>query len=184
MSFWKKKDNLIITGFVVLFFAGLTVWLDLCCVNAAFYSSSTISPSQVPFIDKDENALTFGSFQGKPLVVNIWATWCPVCIKKMGSFHRFTEKFEAAGGKVLNISQDKSISPVRAYYARSGFYFPIYLDTTGQLLDAFNGTGLPTTIFIDSSGQEVGRIRGGFDWDSPEATALVQKYFGLTLTNK
>lgn len=183
MSFWKKKDNLIITGFVVLFFAGLAVWLDLCCVNAAFYSSSTLNSSQVPFVDKDENALTLNSFQGKPLVINMWATWCPVCIKKMGSFHRFTEKFEAAGGKVLNISQDKSISPVRAYYARSGFHFPIYLDTTGQLLDAFNGTGLPTTIFIDSSGQEVGRIRGGFDWDSAEATALVKKYFGLTLAN-
>lgn len=183
MSFWKKKDNLIISGFVVLFFAGLAVWLDLCCVNAAFYSSSTLNPSQIPFIDKDENALTLDSFQGKPLVINMWATWCPVCIKKMGSFHRFTEKFEAAGGKVLNISEDKSINPVRAYYVRSDFHFPIYLDTTGQLLDALNGTGLPTTIFIDSSGKEVGRIRGGFDWDSTEATALVKKYFGLTLAN-
>ncbi|MBL8677328.1 MAG: TlpA family protein disulfide reductase [Alphaproteobacteria bacterium] len=183
MSFWKKKDNLIITGLVVLFFAGLTVWLDLCCVNAAFHSSGAVNPSQVPFVDKDENALTLSSFQGKPLVVNIWATWCPVCIKKMGSFHRFMEKFEAAGGTVLNISQDKSIGPVRAYYARSGLHFPLYLDATGHLLDAFNGTGLPTTIFIDSSGQAVGRIRGGFDWDSPEAAILVQKYFGLTLTN-
>ncbi|MBX9786407.1 MAG: TlpA family protein disulfide reductase [Alphaproteobacteria bacterium] len=183
MSFWKKKDNLIITGFVVLFFAGLGIWLDLCCVNAAFYSSSTSSPSQVPFTDKDDNALTLSSFQGKPLVVNMWATWCPSCVKKMGSFHRFAEKFEAAGGQVLNISQDKNVGPVRAYYARNAYHFPIYLDKTGQLLDAFNGTGLPTTIFIDSSGQEVGRIRGGFDWDSAEATALVQKYFGLTLAN-
>lgn len=184
MSFWKKKDNLIITALVVLFFASVTVWLDLGNVNAAFYSSSTLNPSQVPFIDKDENPLTLSSFQGKPLVVNMWATWCPSCVKKMGSFHRFTKKFEDAGGVVLNISQDKNVGPVRAYYARNGFHFPIYLDARGQLLDAFNGTGLPTTIFIGSSGQEMGRIRGGFDWDSQEATALVQKYFGLTLANE
>jgi thiol-disulfide isomerase/thioredoxin len=182
MSFWKKKDNLIIAGFVVLFFAGLTVWLDLCCVNAAFFSSSTLNSSQVPFIDKDENAHTLTEFQGQPLIVNLWATWCPVCVKKMAGFHRFTEKFEAAGGQVLNISQDKNTGPVRAYYARNSFHFPLYLDTTGQLLDAFNGTGLPTTIFIGSSGQEVGRIRGGFDWDSPEAAALVKQYFGIQLT--
>ena len=170
MSFWKKKDNLIITGFVVLFFAGLTVWLDLCCVNAAFYSSSaTASPSQVPFVDKDENAQTLSNFQGTPLIVNMWATWCPVCLKKMAGFHRFTEKFEAAGGKVLNISQDRSAGPCVPIMRVATFVFPVYLDTTGQLLDAFNGTGLPTTVFISSSGQEVGRIRGGFDWDSAEA---------------
>ncbi|MBX9620887.1 MAG: TlpA family protein disulfide reductase [Alphaproteobacteria bacterium] len=184
MSFWKKKDNLIITGFVVLFFAGLAVWVDLCCVNAAFFSPSIPSPYDVLFIDKDGNSETLSNFKGKPLIVNLWATWCPSCVKKMASFHRFTEKFEAAGGKVLNISQDSSGGPVRAYYARNGFHFPLYLDSKGLLLDAFKGTGVPTTIFISAAGQEVGRISGSFDWDSSEAASLVQKSFGLTLTNK
>ena len=183
MSFWKKKDNLIITGFVVVFFVGLAVWLDLCCVNAAFFSSNSANPYQVTFVDKDQNSMTLNDFKGKPLVVNIWATWCPVCIKKMGGLHRFAEKFEAAGGQVLNISQDHSVGVVRAFYARQDYRFPIYLDNTGQLLDAFDGTGLPTTIFISAQGQEVGRIRGGFDWDSSEAAELVQSYFGLKIAN-
>ncbi|HCC25496.1 MAG TPA: TlpA family protein disulfide reductase, partial [Holosporales bacterium] len=135
------------------------------------------------FIDKDQQSHTLKDFKGKPLVVNIWATWCPVCVKKMGGFHSFAEKFEAAGGQVLNISQDNSMGAVRAFYARQGYNFPIYLDNTGQLLDAFNGTGLPTSIFINAQGQEVGRIRGGFDWDSSEAASRVQEYFGLKIAN-
>lgn len=182
MSFWKKKDNLIISGLVIVFFGGLAVWLDLCCVNAAFFSSSAANPFQVTFIDKDQNSYTLNDFKGKPLVVNIWATWCPVCVKKMGSLHRFAEKFEKAGGQVLNISQDSRAGPVQALYARQGYTFPVYLDNTGQLLDAFGGTGLPTAYFIDAQGKEVGSVRGGFDWESSEAARYVQDYFGLKLS--
>ena len=131
----------------------------------------------------DGKMVSLADYKGKVVFLNIWATWCPVCVKKMGGFHSFAEKFEAAGGQVLNISQDNSMGAVRAFYARQGYNFPIYLDNTGQLLDAFNGTGLPTSIFINAQGQEVGRIRGGFDWDSSEAASRVQEYFGLKIAN-
>ncbi len=185
MAFWKKKDNLIITGCVVLFFVGLTVWFDLCCVRAALLpSNSSMSAFQVPFLNEDQKQLTLDQFKGKPLIVNIWATWCPVCVKKMGSLNRFAGKFQAKGGQVLAISQDSGgLSTVRSFYTRNGYNnLAIYIDASGRLLDAFGGRGLPTSIFIDAQGKEVGRIEGGFDWEGSEMNGLLEQYFGIKLS--
>lgn len=184
MSFWKKKDNLIISGFVILFFIGLAVWYDFCCVRAAFFRSQPIANAyEIPFVDRDQKQLTLSQFKGKPLVVNFWATWCPVCVKKMGSLNNFAQKFQEKGGQVLAISQDRGgLSKVRAYYARNEYKdLEIYLDTSGYLMDAFGARGLPTSVFIDAQGKEVGRIEGGFDWESSEAKELVEEYFGIQL---
>lgn len=185
MTFWKKKDNLIITGCVVLFFAGLAIWFDFCCVRASFFSESgSTSAFQLPFVDKDQKKLTLNDFKGKPLVVNFWATWCPLCVKKMPSFNRFAGKFQEKGGKVLAISQDRGgISKVRAYFTRNSFQnLDIYIEATGKLLSAFGGRGLPTTVFIDAQGNEVGRVTGGIDWDGAAGDDLIEKYFGINLS--
>ncbi|HUX80653.1 MAG TPA: TlpA disulfide reductase family protein [Alphaproteobacteria bacterium] len=184
MSFWKKKDNLIISAFVVAFFVGLGVWYDLCCVRAAFFpAASSMSALEVPFVDQNQNQLTISEFVGKPLVVNLWATWCPSCVKKMGGFNRFAQKFQEKGGEVLNISQDRGgVSTVRAFYARNGYTFPIYIEATGHLLDAFGGRGLPTSVFIDAQGKEVGRIEGGLDWEGEEMSRRIEDYFGIDMS--
>lgn len=184
MSFWKKKDNLVITGFVVTFFIGLTVWFDLCCVRAAFSPAKAGGAFSVPFLDENQNQLTLAEFKGKPLIVNIWATWCPVCVKKMAGLNRFAGKFQAEGGQVLAISQDSGgVSTVKAYYTRNDYKnLPIYIDSTGQLLDALGGRGLPMFIFIDAQGKEVGRIEGGIDWDSTEVSQMVNQYFGMNIS--
>lgn len=184
MSFWKKKDNLIITGFVVLFFVGLAVWFDLCCVRAAFFSSSSANAFEVSFVDQNQQQLTLNQFKGKPVIINFWATWCPLCVKKMGGLNNFAEKFQAQGGQVLAISQDKGgISKVRAFYTRNGYNnLGIYLDATGHLLQAFGVKGLPTSIFIDAQGTEVGRLQGGFDWEGAKVSQMVTDYFGIRLS--
>lgn len=185
MSFWKKKDNLIITGFVVFFFIGLAVWYDYCCVRAAFFSAApSANAFEVPFLDENDKELNLSQFKGKPLVVSIWATWCPVCVKKMGTLNRFAEKFQAKGGAVLAVSQDRGgTSDVKAYYTRNGYNnLPIYIDSSGYLLNAFGGRGLPTAIFIDAQGKEVGRLEGGVDWESDEINQLINHYFGIKLS--
>ena len=185
MSFWKKKDNLVITGFVVLFFAGLAVWFDLCCVRAAFFPvSSSGNAFEISFLNENQEQLTLDQFKGKPLVVNFWATWCPVCVKKMGTLNNFAKKFKEADGQVLAISQDKGgISTIRSYYARHGYKnLDIYIESMGHLMNSLGVRGLPTSIFIDAQGKEVGRLEGGVDWESSEIDGLIEKYFGIKLS--
>lgn len=181
MSFWKKKDNLIIIGFVVTFFLGVGIWYE----GVPFVpTSASATAFDMPFVNESQQQVNLNQFKGKPLVVNFWATWCPVCVKKMGTLNRFAEKFQAKGGKVLAISQDSGGLPtIRSYYARNGYNnLDMYLEPSGQLSNAFGVQGLPTTIFIDAQGKEVGRLEGGVDWESPAIAELIQQYFGLSLS--
>jgi len=187
MSFWKKKDNLIIALCVGLFFIGLTYWYDLCCVRAAFPGpgASPTMALQVPFIDQNQAQYTLEQFKGKPLIVHFWATWCPVCTRKLPSLNAFAAKFEAKGGKVISISEDSGLAPVKAYYARNPYdNLDIYLDNAGQLMGTFGASGLPTAIFIDEQGKELGRIAGGIDWDSPQVADMIKGYYNIDLAKK
>ena len=181
MSFWKKKDNLIITGFVVAFFIGLAIWYQGMPFTT---NSASANPFDIPFVNQDQKQVCLREFKGKPLVVNFWATWCSVCVKKMGTLNRFAAKFQANGGQVVAISQDRGgLATVRAYYARNDYKnLAIYLEPSGQLANALGVQGFPTTIFIDAQGNEVGRIAGGIDWESDDVNALIKQYFGMDVS--
>ena len=182
MSFWEKKDNLIIIGCVVTFFIGLGIWYE----GTPFIpSSASANAFEIPFVDQNQKPLSLNQFKGKPLVVNFWATWCGVCVKKMGTLNRFAEKFQAQGGQVLAISQDRSgLSTVQSYYARNAYKnLAIYLEPSGQLANAFGVKGFPTAIFIDAQGKEVGRLEGGVDWESSDINELIRQYFGLSIAS-
>lgn len=181
MSFWKKKDNLLVIGFIAAFFIGFSVWYG----DSPFFSNNaSASAFDIPFVDGKEQQLTLNEFKGKPLIVYFWATWCPMCVKKMGALNRFAEGFQAQGGKLLALSQDRGGVPtIRSYYTRNGYNnLGIYLEPSGQLAQAFDVAGFPTTVFIDAQGKEVGRLVGSVDWDSPEVSELVDGYFGLNVS--
>lgn len=181
MSFWKKKDNLFITGFVLAFFVGLGVWYG----GAPFLSNSASANAfDIPFVNEKQQQISLKEFKGKPVVLNFWATWCSVCVKKMGTLNRFAGKFQAKGGQVVAVSQDRGgIPTIRSYYTRNGYNnLAMYLEPSGQLANAFGVNGFPTTIFIDAQGKEIGRLVGGVDWESNEVTELVNQYFGMDVS--
>ncbi len=182
MTFWKKKDNLIITAFVTVFFVGLAYWYDLCCVNAAFFKSDPGNAFSIA-INDSTGQTSLDKFKGKPTIVYLWATWCPSCVKKMGTLNTFAKRFQDKGGNLVAVSQDKGgVSTVRAYFTRHDYKnLGIYVESTGHLSKALGITGLPTTIFIDAQGQEVGRAVGGLDWESDKVAGLVHQYFGIDL---
>ncbi|MEB3701552.1 TlpA family protein disulfide reductase [Candidatus Bealeia paramacronuclearis] len=182
MNFWKKSENWILTSIVLLFFMGLAVW-NFAPNSMSLFSPVRADPMTIPFVDKDQKVLTLDDFKGKPTVVNFWATWCPVCVKKMDTLNTFAGKFQEKGGQVLALSHDRTgIGTVKAYYLKNGYTnLPIYLETSGSMLHAFGGTGLPTAILINANGEVVAKVPGGFDWESSDANELVETYFGIKL---
>ena len=181
MGFWKKKDNLIISAAVLVFFVGLVFWPNICALRAIFQAPfSSSSGTRVSFSNEQGDSVTLEKFKGQPLIVNFWATWCPVCVKNMSPFNTFTKAFEAQGGKVISISEDSDMGTVKAYLARKGYAnLPAHLDHFGQLMTAYEVSGLPTTIFIDENGNEIERITGGVDWTNPKLVKWVSKLFGI-----
>jgi thiol-disulfide isomerase/thioredoxin len=118
----------------------------------------------VAFAAPDGKQVTLASFGGRPLLVNLWATWCAPCIKELPSLA--AARFE--GVRVLAVSQDLDAAKVRPFLDGRGLKLEPYVDTKLALSTAY-AANLPVTILYDAAGREVWRRTGAYDWASPEA---------------
>ncbi|MES2136500.1 MAG: TlpA disulfide reductase family protein [Pseudomonadota bacterium] len=127
------------------------------------------------FTNPEGGQAHLADFKGKPLLVNLWASWCAPCVKELPTLDKL------ATGKtvqVLAVSQDSGPhSSVIAFMGahKIGFLDP-YQDPKMALSAALGPeTVLPTSILYDAEGREVWRYVGDLDWTSPQAARLLSE---------
>jgi thiol-disulfide isomerase/thioredoxin len=130
----------------------------------------------IPFQDSEGAPLSLAEWQGRVVLVNLWATWCGPCRKEMPELAELQKRLGSEDFEVVAISLDRSGAEVaRPFLATVGAEaLRLYLDPTTNVLAAFRAVGLPATMLIDRSGREVGRLFGPADWASPEAARLIE----------
>ena len=129
-----------------------------------------------PFADADGQDVTLADFEGKPLLLNIWATWCAPYKAEMPTLDALA-KLEKDRMAVIAVSQDlEGRAPVLAFFKETKVQNLVpYTDADNAILAAFNNAiALPTTILYDSAGKEVWRIAGGVEWDDTEMAKLLR----------
>ncbi|MCW5698256.1 MAG: TlpA family protein disulfide reductase [Rhodospirillales bacterium] len=133
-----------------------------------------------PFLDGDGNGRTLADESGYGLVVNFWATWCPPCVKEMPALDQLGAELDEAEIKVMAVSEDfKGAEAVREFYDRNAIEnLEVLVDTHGRLAKAFGVQGLPSTILIDHTGREVGRVTGIAAWDDPATVRFLTDCLG------
>ena len=131
------------------------------------------------FIAPDGAKVTLAQFRGKPLLVNLWATWCVPCVREMPTLDALAAR-EAGKLQVLVISQDlQGAEKVGPYFAKANFrQLKPYLDPENGVGFALSGGQLPTTVLLDAEGKEVWRVTGGMDWTGAKARALLAQAGG------
>ena len=119
-------------------------------------------------------------YAGHGVVLNFWATWCIPCKAEMPALDQLAAAVKADGIVVLPLSSDRAgASAVEAYYLKWDLrHLPVLLDTSGTAARALGTRGIPTTVLIDPSGLERGRLEGAADWSSPAAVAEIRKLIG------
>jgi thiol-disulfide isomerase/thioredoxin len=127
------------------------------------------------FDDPDGKPVKLADFKGKPVLVNLWATWCAPCVKELPTLDRL-----AASGtiEVLAVSQDKGPHPSVVAFLKSHQIEALkpYQDPHMALSYALGPDAvLPTSILFDANGKEVWRYVGDLDWNSPEAAKLLSE---------
>ena len=139
--------------------------------------AGTVAPA-VEFEDPDGEPVSLAVFAGKPLLVNLWATWCAPCVAEMPTLDVLAGR-SAGRLQVLALSQDMDgRQKVEAFFARHGFKsIEPYLDPKADLMAGLKLDTLPTTILYDARGREVWRVTGIEDWRSPRAAALIDEAF-------
>ncbi|KLD78869.1 TlpA family protein disulfide reductase [Xanthomonas hyacinthi] len=113
----------------------------------------------------DGGSLSLAQFRGRPLLVNVWASWCEPCVREMPELDRLARAQPADGLQVLGIALDRP-EDVRAFLQRIPIAYPIALETPGPA-DASVRLGdtqglLPYSVLIDAHGRIVRQKLGPF----------------------
>ncbi len=128
----------------------------------------------------DGKVLDSDALSGKPVLLNLWATWCAPCVEEMPTLDGLAADY-ASQLRVVAASQDlEGAAKVVPFFAAQKFArLEPWLDRDNAFSAALGGEGvLPTTVLYDAGGEEVARVVGGFDWQSPQAKALVDEAIG------
>jgi thiol-disulfide isomerase/thioredoxin len=139
---------------------------------------------QVAFERDDGGKLTVADFKGRPILLNLWATWCIPCRAEMPALDRLQAAKGGPGFEVVAVNVDTAKLERRAAFLdRVGVKsLTRYADPSGDAFETLHkdgkALGLPVTLVIDKDGCEVAAVEGGAKWDSAEAQALVEALKG------
>jgi thiol-disulfide isomerase/thioredoxin len=115
--------------------------------------------------------------RGKPLIINVWASWCGPCRAEMGSLERLSRRFGGKQFNIIGISTDDDANAAAAFLRQSKITFDNYLDRNLVLENMLGADSIPLTILIDAQGRVLRKIRGSKEWDSPQSLELIAKAF-------
>ena len=107
---------------------------------------------ELSLLDLDGQPVSLSDYQGKVLLVNNWAIWCPPCRVEMPEFNTYFKTHQAEGFEILAVEAGDPENEVRAYVEEAGLDFRIALDPEGKSLETFQNRSLPNSFVIDRKG--------------------------------
>jgi thiol-disulfide isomerase/thioredoxin len=120
-------------------------------------------------------------YRGKPLLINVWASWCGPCRSEMGSLERLHRRFGGRQFQVIGISTDDYRDAAMLFVQKTGTTFPTFIDSKLQLENMLGADRMPLTLLIDAQGKVLQKVYGAKEWDSPEALKFIGDSFRLRL---
>ena len=127
--------------------------------------------------DMDGEKHTLDDYRGKVIMLNLWATWCPPCLREIPSMESIFQDLKDKGFVVLAVNQFETPDHVFAYMGQLSVYptFPVLFDRDSKVSELYGVKGLPTTLLINKQGQVAYRALGGRDFNHPRVRAIVNQ---------
>lgn len=134
--------------------------------------------AQVNFSQLNGTQIDFELFKGKVVVVNIWATWCPPCVRELPALDRLANKIDADQYVLLPISIDAAGTEIVQPFLESiGLaQFESYFDPEQKLREVFPLETIPATFILNPQGELVAYVRSYVDWDDESAIAFLKQF--------
>ncbi len=118
-------------------------------------------------------------FRGRPLIINVWASWCGPCQAEMASFERLAWRTDARSFAIIGISTDDDRDQAERLLQNTNATISHFIDAGLQMEHMLGASRLPLTVLIDADGRVVNRIYGAREWDQAETLRLIEEAFHL-----
>jgi thiol-disulfide isomerase/thioredoxin len=105
--------------------------------------------------------VSLASYAGKPIVLNVWGSWCSGCNAEAVDVERFARTHPQA--QVVGVDMNDTTAGAQAFYQRWGWTHPSIFDPNGSIAASLGVTGTPTTFFLDRQHRVVTQIVGATD---------------------
>lgn len=135
-------------------------------------SPTTIYDQPVPdieLVDLDGQTYTLQEYQGRPLIINFWASWCQPCREEMPAFQTYADEMGADGPVIIIVTDPdngQTMDDIRAFVEEFDLDLRVGIDQNAWLHYSLNVPGLPSTYFVDADGILRGRRVGMIDYQA------------------
>ncbi len=119
--------------------------------------------------------MKLSAFRGKPLMINVWASWCGPCRQEMASIQRLASRYGGKQFNVIGISTDDYIDRATLFLKQNAVTFPNFIDSQLFLENMLGADHLPLTLLVDAKGRVLSKTYGAKEWDSPQERANIAK---------
>jgi thiol-disulfide isomerase/thioredoxin len=127
---------------------------------------------QAVLLDMADADQSLDAFKGKWVVLNFWATWCAPCRHEMPSLDRLQVALPEIAVVPLAAGRNAP-EQITKFFKEAGVeHLTVLRDPKMELARAVGVVGLPVTLILNPEGQEVARLIGDAEWDTPEALAV------------
>ena len=157
-------------GLYLLLLLGGLGWIFVSADRSGQSTAGRIPAPQTGFLapdfslaDPNGRIYRLSQLRGKPVIVNLWATWCPPCRAEMPELEAQYKQYSAQGLVVLGVNATDQDAPldIVPFVQEYGLTFPILLDETGAVGKAYELRSLPSTFFINRDGTIAEVVIGG-----------------------
>ncbi len=116
-------------------------------------------------------------FIGRPLIINVWASWCSPCRAEMASLERLAWMDDLGDVVIIGVSTDDSRQRAKAYLSSISSTIPHFIDEGLRLEKMLGATRIPLTVLVDRQGRIVKKVYGAKAWDEPALVQMLQTLF-------
>lgn len=116
-------------------------------------------------VDLDGRRVDLAELEGKPVVINFWATWCQPCVVEHPMLVEAARIYDGRAHFLGIVYQDEP-DLIRRFVDRRGAWGPALLDPDSRVAIAYGVYGAPETFILDADGTIVRKVTGMLDWDT------------------
>lgn len=167
----------------------MNVIIILCLLLVSNYTFAR-TPGEVDVGGKLREAKLYGfggdiihlsDLRGKPLIINVWASWCSPCRAEMGSLDRLYKRYGGKQFNLIGISTDDDSNAALNFLMRLGVTFDNYADQHLMMENMLGADTIPLTLLIDANGKVLKKVHGYHQWDSQDTIKMIGAVFGTKM---